>query len=187
MPLPEQDWADALRRERAGDASRYADFLKEYSTVLRRVVGGRLSGTGLDAGEAEDVVQEVLMAVHLRRDQWDSNRPLLPWLGAISRYKTIDVVRRRRSELRARVDLSDQQWANLFEDGAEFAGDTGGRLERMVSELPKVEQSVVRKLGMEGMSAKEAAEAIGMKEGTVRVAFHRGLARLLKLAQGKET
>jgi RNA polymerase sigma factor (sigma-70 family) len=185
--MPEQAWAEALRRERAGDASHYAAFLTAYCAAMRRVIGSRLSSAGLDAREAEDVVQEILMAVHLRRDQWDSDRPLLPWLAAIARYKTIDALRRRRSEFRSRIDISEREWATLFEDGGEFADHNRGRMERMVSTLPKVEQSVVRKLGMEGMSAREAAETTGMKEGTVRVAFHRGLARLLKRAQGRET
>ncbi|MDH5821872.1 sigma-70 family RNA polymerase sigma factor [Luteimonas sp. RD2P54] len=184
MAMQEQAWADALRRERAGDASRYAWFLKEYSAVLRRVVRGRLASAGLDPQEAEDIVQEVLLAIHQRRDQWDCNRPLLPWLGAISRYKTIDALRRRRSERRMRIDLSDREWASLFAAEGEPAVDSGARVEHMVSTLPRVEQSVVRKVGMEGLSPRQAAEATGMKEGTVRVAFHRGLARLLKLAQG---
>jgi RNA polymerase sigma-70 factor, ECF subfamily len=182
--MQEQAWADALRRERAGDASRYGVFLEEYSAVLRRVVRARLSAAGLGAHEAEDIVQDVLMAIHLRRDQWDDKRPLLPWLGAISRYKTIDALRRRRSESRMRIDLDDREWANLFEDGGESAVDDNGTVERMVSTLPGVEQSVVRKVAIEGMPPKDAAEALGMKEGTIRVAFHRGLARLLKRAQG---
>ncbi|TYT26589.1 sigma-70 family RNA polymerase sigma factor [Luteimonas viscosa] len=184
MTMQEQAWADALRRERAGDGSRYAQFLEEYSSVLRRVVRGKLSGAGLDVQEAEDVVQEVLIAIHQRRDQWNDERPLLPWLGAISRYKTIDVLRRRRSELRLRIDLSEREWADLFVAADAPVVDAGARIEDMVSALPRVEQSVVRKLGIEGLSPREAAQATGMKEGTVRVAFHRGLARLLKLAQG---
>lgn len=184
--MQEQAWADALRRERAGDGSRYEWFLKEYAAVLRRVVRARLSAAGLGAHEAEDIVQEVLMAIHLRRDQWDDRRPLLPWLGAISRYKTIDALRRRRSESRLRTDLDDREWANLFEDEGEPAVDDNSLVERRVSALPRVEQSAVRKIAIEGMPPKDAAHALGMKEGTLRVAFHRGLARLLKRAQGGE-
>lgn len=185
--MQEQAWADALRRERAGDASRYGLFLKEYSAVLRRVVQARLSAAGLGAHEAEDIVQEVLMAIHLRRDQWDDRRPLLPWLGAISRYKTIDALRRRRSESRMRLDLDDREWANLFEDEGAPVIDDPAAVERMVSTLPRVEQAAVRKIAIEGMPSKDAADALGMKEGTVRVAFHRGLSRLLKWTQGGGT
>src|SRR5690606_31194397 len=131
MTMQEQAWAAALRRERAGDGSRYARFLEEYSSVLRRVVRSRLSAAGLDAQEAEDVVQEVLMAIHQRRDQWNDERPLLPWLGAISRYKTIDVLRRRRSELRMRIDLSDREWADLFAASDAPAVDAAARAEHM--------------------------------------------------------
>lgn len=181
--MPEHDWADALRRERAGDASGYEPFLRAYASWLRRVVRRRLADLGIDPREAEDIVQDVLMSVHARRDQWDEGRPLLPWLAAIARYRIIDALRRRRSERRVRIDLSDREWHALFEEArAPDATDRSG-VERMVATLPPVEQAVVRRVGMEGLSAKEAARATGMREGAVRVAFHRGLARLMNHAR----
>lgn len=179
----EQTWADALRRERSGEASGYAAFLAEFAEVLRRLVRHRLSVYGLASQETEDVVQEVLMAVHSRRDQWDDSRPLLPWLGAISRYRIIDALRRRRTELRLRIDLSEREWLTLLQEESATLREDPDAIERAVSALPRIEQSAVRKVAMEGLSPREAAEATGLKEGTLRVAFHRGLARLLARAR----
>ena len=185
MDLQERDWADALRAERAGNRVAYANFLREFAIVVRRLVRRKLVSVGMSAQEAEDIVQEVLLAVHAKRDQWNSTRPLLPWLFAISRYKIIDAVRRRRSELRLRVNLREEEWSLLLIDEEESNAVTPQAVDRLVSELPPVQQSVVHQIGIEGLSPKQAASHLGMKEGTVRVAFHRGLAKLAELARGR--
>jgi RNA polymerase sigma-70 factor (ECF subfamily) len=48
-------------------------------------------------GEAEDIVQEVLLTIHLKRGTWDQSRPIGPWIAAIARNKLIDILRRRGS------------------------------------------------------------------------------------------
>lgn len=183
MESQERFWTEAMRAERAGDGVAYARFLEEFAVFLRRIVRYRLGHLGLDAGEAEDVVQEVLIAVHTRRGQWDASRPLLPWLNAIARYKVIDAARRLRKELRWRVQLGEEEWFTLpgIESGSRDI--TAEDVDRLVSDLPYGQQSVVRAIGMEGASPREAADRLGMNEGAVRVAFHRGLKRLMKATQ----
>lgn len=185
MESQERSWAEAMRAERAGDGIAYGRFLEELAAFLRRIVRYRLGRLGLDAGEAEDVVQEVLIAVHARRGQWDPSRPLLPWLNAIARYKIADAARRLRRELRWRVPLGEDGGASLPGAEPEAADITAEDVDRLVSALPSGQQSVVRAIGMEGASPREAADRLGMNEGAVRVAFHRGLKRLLKAAHNR--
>jgi RNA polymerase sigma-70 factor (ECF subfamily) len=47
-----------------------------------------------------------------------------------------------------------------------------------VHALPARQRDVVRAVGLEGASIREAAERLEMSEGAVRVALHRGLAAL---------
>jgi RNA polymerase sigma factor (sigma-70 family) len=179
----ETEWAQAMRAERDGDEAAYARFLEAFANFLRRVLRYRLGHLGLNPGEAEDVVQEVLIAVHLRRAQWDASRPLLPWLNAIARYKLIDAVRRLRRESRLRVQLDEQTWSSLLDDGMHEQPLDTDEVERVVSGLPTIQRSVVRAIGIEGASPQEAAQGLGMKEGAVRVAFHRGLKRIMQLSR----
>src|SRR6202142_392471 len=101
----EQRWAEAMRAERRGGALAYERFLKEVAMTLRRSLAPRLVGAGLGAHEAEDLVQEILIGLHGKRDTWDSARPFLPWLHAIARYKLIDFTRRRRHDTRRGAGL----------------------------------------------------------------------------------
>ena len=175
-------WTQAMLAERRGDAAAYEAFLRDFAAALRRVVAMRLHRLGLGVDETEDVVQEVLIAVHCKRDQWDAARPLLPWLNAIARFKTIDAMRRLKRQARGRLDLSDEEWAGLF-----TADDAGGErqaadVEKLILELPAAQQAMVRVIGVEGASYREAAERLGANEGSIRVAFHRALKKLTAAA-----
>jgi len=172
--------------ERRGDAVAYESFLRDFAAVMRRIIATHLCRMGLGPDEAEDVVQEVLIAVHSRRSQWDAARPLIPWLNAIARYKTIDAMRRLRRQARGRVNLTEEEWSAMF-----FSGDTGQAheamdVERLISELPAGQQAAVRAIAIEGTSHREAADRLGTTEDAVRVAFHRSLKRLMAMAQQED-
>ncbi|MDX3772711.1 sigma-70 family RNA polymerase sigma factor [Chromatiaceae bacterium AAb-1] len=183
MNSQETAWADAMHKERLGDRAAYQRFLQEFAAYLRRIVRYRLRHLGLNPAEAEDVVQEVLVAVHSKRDQWNAERPLRPWLDAIARYKIIDTARRLRKETRGRVELSDDEWSSLVPLDQGIPEISGADIESLISELPSGEQSVVRAIGIHGASHRETAAQLGMKEGAVRVAFHRALKKLIAAAR----
>src|SRR6201987_6348567 len=106
-------WAEAMRAERRGDGVAYERMLKEVAVTLRRSLAPRLVRAGLGAHETEDLVQEILIGLHGKRNTWDPARPFLPWLHAISRYKLIDFLRQRRRDTRRRVDLPLEGWLSI--------------------------------------------------------------------------
>lgn len=172
-----------MRLERQGDAETYESFLKDFADSVRRIVAAQFRRLNLGAADVEDVVQEILIAVHAKRSLWRVDRPLLPWLNAVTRYKMIDAARRIRRDGRLRIDLTDYEWANLFADDDRASDRLAGDVERLISDLPAGQQSVVRAVGIDGDSAREAAARLGLSEGAVRVAFHRSLKRLAAAAR----
>jgi RNA polymerase sigma factor (sigma-70 family) len=183
MNTREQSWAEAMRAERKGERFIYEAFLREFAASLRRIVRTRLNRLGLSATETEDVVQEVLIAIHSKRDQWDPSRPLMPWLNAIARYKMIDAARRLRRDTRLRIELTDDEWLDLSGHSEIDPAHNAADVERMIADLPAGQQSVVRAVGLDGDTPREAAKRLGMSEGAVRVAFHRSLKTLMVAAQ----
>lgn len=174
-----------MRAERLGDSMAYEGFLRDFAVSLRRIVEMQLRRMSFSVAETEDVVQEVLIAVHTRRDQWDAQRPVLPWLNAITRYKIIDASRRLRRDARARIDLTEEEWSHMFTSDAIDFDRNPTDVERLISKLPAGEQAAVRAIGLEGASAQETATRLGSSEGAVRVAFHRSLKKLMAAAQGR--
>ena len=178
----EVQWAAWMRAGLAGDAEAYRLLLEALAPVLRRVARQGLRQAGAGNADAEDVVQEVLLAVHLKRHTWMSDQPFSPWLNAIARYKLIDVLRRRGR--RGEVPIDDL--IDVLPDQSAQAEASPQELEKLVGRLQGREHDVVTAISLEGQSVRDAAAKLSMNEGAVRVALHRGLKRLAQLYRSEE-
>src|ERR1700736_476394 len=97
MQLKEERLRSLLIRGVLGDASAYHMFLGELTAHLRSFLRRRMARL---PEEVEDLVQELLLAIHNQRHTYDPEQPLTAWAQAIARYKLIDLLRRRsRSDL----------------------------------------------------------------------------------------
>ena len=183
MDAREDRWASAMRAALDGDGVAYERLLGEIAVMIRGRLRARLVRLGLGPDDAEDIVQEILIALHRKRGTWDPDRPFLPWLNAMAEYKLIDAARRlgrarRRTIGESVEDMADRLPAPPTPELALAVADP----ERALSVLPLRERGVVAALGVEGLSVKRAASRFSISEAAVRTAFHRGLARLARLA-----
>ncbi len=176
----EEAWAAMMRAANRGDGAAYARLLAEIADVLRAAARRRLASLGFGPEEAEDAVQEALLAIHLKRGTWDEARPILPWVHAIGRYKLLDAARRRGRDRRATADLPIEDWSEVL--AAPAGPEPGAALdaERALAALPERQRGLVRAMTLEGESAAEAGARFGASEGAARVTLHRGLARMAK-------
>ena len=169
-------WADLMRAANRGDAEAYERLLRQIAAALRPLVRRGLARAGRSSADIEDVVQEVLLAVHVKRHTWDNARPIEPWVHAIARYKLVDALRRRDGNFDLPIDDFSEKLA------AEEANPSasGRDVERHLAQLPAGQRAVVQAVAVEGASIGDAAERLKMTAGAVRVALHRGLAALAK-------
>ena len=179
----EELWAEAMRAANRGDALAYSGLLEEIAQVLRGVVRRRLGQLGLNADEAEDVVQEALIGIHLKRATWDETRPILPWVHAIARYKMLDAARKLGRTRRRHVAAPVEDWAEILAAPPTAPEVSAFEVERLLGALPARQQEVVRAMTVEGGTVREVAARFGMSEVAVRVALHRGLSRLREMAR----
>jgi RNA polymerase sigma factor (sigma-70 family) len=175
--MREQEWAEWMRNAMKGDTQAYHRFLGAVTPHLRAMARRRCNQFGAPASEAEDVVQEVLLAVHLKRATWDPDRPIGPWLSAIVRNKLIDSLRRRGRH----VNVPIEDVIATLE--AEEQGDGLDRMDavNMLERLKDPQRDIVRSISLEGAGVRETAERLKMSEGAVRVALHRALKSLAAL------
>ena len=171
-------WGALLIRANRGEAVAYAAFLQDVTPVIRTIVRGRSSAEA----ENEDIVQEVLLAIHAKRHTWREGDPVAPWLYAIARYKTADAFRRRKGTTQVPID----DLADRLADEAPGDPTAARDLARLMDGLDDRSAGIVRAVGVEGESAGEVGARMGMSEGAVRVAYHRALTRLKKLAGANE-
>lgn len=171
----EQDWADWLKAANQGDRQAYVRLLEDVTPVIRGIVRARGGWLGLEA--CEDVVQEVLLALHAKRHTWREAEPVQPWLYAIARHKVVDAVRARGG----RVSLPIEDFADVLPAPNALDPTLRSDALRMISELDERSARIVRAIGLEGASVSETGAELGMKEGAVRVALHRSLKKLANL------
>ena len=170
----EARWAGLMRAANRGDADAYGRVLAELVPALRAMASRGFSSRGLGSGDVEDVVQDVLLAIHLKRHTWDEGHPLLPWVRAITRNRLIDNLRKR--EPHARVPLDDI--AERLADERSCDDTSAIDVSRILATLKGRQRQIVQAISIEGSSANQIAERLAMTEGAVRVTLHRALQSL---------
>lgn len=169
-----EDLTQLMQAANRGDAAAYRRLLDRLAPWLRGIVRRSLAQMNRGPEEAEDIVQETLIAIHLKRQTWDERQPLEPWARAIAHHKLVDALRRRG--MREHVDIDDV--AEVLGTPAPQEEAAGGDLARLLATLGERQRRVVEAIAIEGRSAREVAVELGASEVAVRVALHRALKAL---------
>lgn len=175
--MQNDDWAPLLRAANAGDARAYAGFLKAVTPVLRGIVRAR--GHSLGPAACEDILQDILLALHLKRQTWDPSLPVRPWIYAIARHKVTDAFRARGS----RVEIAVEDFAETLAAPPEADPTEARDVEKMLGFLEPRAAAIVRGIGLDGATIAETGARHGLSEGAVRVALHRALKQLAALRE----
>ena len=169
-----------LLRGLAGDSTAYRAFLAALAVHLRGYLRRRLAQR---PDEIEDLLQEVLLAVHNARHTYHEQGPLTPWVQAIARYKLADYFRAyaRRDALHAPLEDDCELFAVSDEAPSEASRDLRLLLER----LPARQRLPIVHVKLEGLSVDETARLTGLSSSAVKVGIHRGLKALASMIGGK--
>ena len=159
----------------AGDEAAHRAFLGAAAGLLRAFFRNRLRGAPEDA---EDLVQETLVALHTRRDSYDSAFPLMAWVYAIARYRMIDHFRRLKR--RGPHDSIDGMELGGLDPEIE-ASDARRDVATLLAKLPAKQRTVIRLVKLEEKSVREAADLTGFSESDIKISIHRGMKALLRL------
>jgi RNA polymerase sigma-70 factor (ECF subfamily) len=159
-----------------GDPQAHESLLTALVPLLRSFFRRRIRDAEDDA---EDLVQETLIAVHNRRASYDRNRAFTAWLYAIARYKLVDHFRRSR-RLCPIEELGELLVTEGFEDAIAAVLD----LQRLLEGLPAKQARLIRDTKLDGLSVTEAAESARVGRSDVKVSVHRGLKALAARIRG---
>lgn len=167
----EDELRSLVQRSFDGDQVAYREFLKRLSDLLQAYLRRQLYRLGRAECDAEDIMQEALLAIHARWHTYDREMPVTAWAHAIARYKLIDFLRRTTNSGR---DLS-------LDDIEEMASTDGGAIDTAISvktliaALPDRLRQPVELVKFYGLSVKEASAVTGMSEAAVKINVHRGV------------
>jgi RNA polymerase sigma factor (sigma-70 family) len=172
MIAREETLRDLMRLAQSGDKQAYAVLLEQTSRWLARFFAQKISADAVD-----DLVQDTLISLHKKRASYDPDRPFLPWLAAIARYRWVD--RLRQTYRHAADELHDQHTEDSHEDvvGARIS------IDRLLNQLPDGQATAIRLVKIDGLSIAEACVKCGQSEPLVKVNIHRGLKKLATLIE----
>jgi RNA polymerase sigma factor (sigma-70 family) len=164
----EDEWSGLMRLALVGDQPAYQRLLSAIAPHLRALARRVLPHTS--DTDIEDIVQETLLAVHLKRGTWDRSRTFLPWLNAVARHKAIDAVRRRGRRTDIEIDVVIEHLAAPASDGTSSLDAA-----TVLASLDPRDRAIVEQIYLQESNAIEVGARLGMSEGAVRVALHRAL------------
>lgn len=160
-PLPETRTADPAAR------------LEELRPRLLRYCASRLA----DPETAQDVTQEVLLAVHLAQVK-DPTLDAIPYAFGIASHKVADVyrVRTRRPE-HLTSEMPEQPDEQDGPEASAMRRDDVRQVRELLEQLaPRARELLL--LRTAGLTAEQAGQVVGLSPGAVRVAQHRALNQL---------
>lgn len=163
----------------AGNGAAYRLFLAELTRYLRGYLRKRIPQLQEDV---EDLVQEILLAVHSARHTYHSDEPLTAWVHAIARYKLMDFFRTRakRESLHERLDDHEELFSESDDEPLDARRDIG----KLLDHLPDKQRLSILHVKLQGLSIAEAAQLTGLSESAVKVSIHRGLKALAAHVRG---
>jgi RNA polymerase sigma-70 factor (ECF subfamily) len=176
-----------MQAAQAGNGQAYLALLQEITPRVRRAIVRR-RGTSASA-DVEDLVQDVLLSLHVARASYDPTRPFLPWLLAIVRNRLADGARRHARQAAHEVQVEDLDVTSAAVGANSPSGSVGDVqiLRTAIDTLPRRQREAIELVKLRELSLKEAAVATGLSVGALKVATHRAIATLRRLLAPGET
>lgn len=176
----EKRLSELMRKAQGGDEAAYRSLLLEVEKMLASFIKNNLFRLGLGNTQShDDLLQEILLAIHTKRATYDPNQYFLPWMYAISRYKIIDHARATRTS--SKVIALEMDLATLELPAAEInSSGSNSDVEILLNSLPKKQREILELVKIKGLSIKEAALHTGCSDSDVKVTIHRAIKTLQK-------
>jgi len=166
----------------SGDRKAVARLLEVIRPLVARYCRGRLGPVDRSYLSADDVAQEVCLAVLTALPNYRvQGKPFLAFVYGIAGLKVIDAHRAvSRGRTDPVADVPDAVETGAGPEQRALHGEMSAQLRALLDELPEKQREILVLRIVVGLSAEETAEIVGASPGAVRVAQHRALTRLRK-------
>lgn len=178
MSCLEHTDADLMSLIQSRDADGFDALRLRYESAILR----HLRSIVHDADAADDLLQESFLRVWTSAGQWDGRGTAKGWLFRIATNLALNSVRSVRRRREAPLDTSEDDDSHVPAwmidslsptpaDALENA-ERAALVRRLVDELPEEKRELIRMVYDAEMEIKQAAEALGIPEGTAKSRLH---------------
>jgi RNA polymerase sigma-70 factor (ECF subfamily) len=194
--LPETSHSLIARVKDPADGAAWTEFLAIYRPVVYRLARHK----GMQDSDAEDLVQQVFLAIARAIDKWepgDGKPPFRHWLSKIARNAILNALTRRKLDIGAGstsiFELLNEHPDDDLETSSEFLRESRRELFRWAadeirSEFTEVTWAMFWETAVVGRPVEEVAAELQRTSGAVYMARCRVMQRLKeKVAQATQT
>ena len=179
-PLPDQALIESIQKSQAWA---FEVFFERYEGAIRR----HLRYIVYDEPAAEDLLQETFLRVWTHAGQWNGQGAVKGWLFRIATNLALNHLRTHRRRPEQPLELPDYlvddddlpdtpAWlvdtASLGPEAVVEQVEQGARLQQIVHDLPEEKREVLHLVHQMEFSLREAADELGIPEGTAKSRLH---------------
>ena len=177
----DEKYANKMRQAQQGDNKAYEALLKEITPLIAGFIYNRIG----KKSDNEDILQDILIAIHRSSQTYNTQRSFKGWMFAIADHKLKDYFRSYyRKRILTQVDFDDVK--DFLTNDVTNDAPLGESLIDLVDALPPKQKKIIYMMKVEGYTAKEVALAVNMSVSAVKVAAHRAYKVIGKIYSEKE-
>lgn len=168
---PQTMWMLAVRDDR--DRQAFAALFDHFAPRLK----GFIMRTGTGSGQAEEIVQEVMLTVWRKAEQFDPARAQVSaWIYQIARNRQIDVIRKERRPVPE--ELAEDPSAEPDASHILAVEQEAGHLKQALARLKPDQREIIEKTYLGELTHQEISTQTGLPLGTIKSRIRLGLERL---------
>ena len=164
----------ALKQSDSKDEA-FTRLVQEYKERLywhiRKIV--------LDHDDANDVVQNTFIKVHLNIENFNENSTLFTWMYRIATNEALNFIKSKAKK----IGLKNEEWIEAIADNLEadpfFDGDEAALiLQKEISKLPEKQRIVFNMRYFDGMNYNSISEILDTSVGALKASYHHAVKKI---------
>ncbi len=184
-----QNDADLYARFTAGDDAAFRTIIRRYKNGLYAFLRRFLNDQSL----IEDIFQETFLQIFTSRENFDTSRPLRPWLFTIAANKAKDALRKQQRSTALTIGTVADSEQMSFDDVLNSItsdkvvpydhmarNETATRVRQVIANMPENLREILILSYFNKFSYKQMASILSIPIGTVKSRLHTAVHRFTK-------
>jgi len=184
-----QNDTELFARFAAGEESAFRTIIKRYKNSLYAFLRRFLNDQNL----IEDIFQETFLQIFTSRKNFDTSRPLKPWLFTIAANKAKDALRKKQRSTAMTIGTIADSEQMSFEDVLNSItsdkvvpydnmarNETASRVRQVIANMPENLREILILAYFNKFSYKQMASILSIPIGTVKSRLHTSVHRFTK-------